>query len=290
MFAGLALMNWTIICFAYVVAHWIDHLAGYVLLILVLGTRQHALAILGHDGAHYRVQVNRRFNDFVTNCLCFFPLGAGLREYRKFHFKHHRLVGTPGDPELRHKSWSTPRMDLPMTGWQIVGYSLLDLIGGGIPEVVRLIFELRPKMVADAMGRLLFALIAVSLIYFFGGPVNLMIWLIIWFAAMATSFWAIFRLRIWTEHQGTAKAHRISAKWWQRALFVPHNTWYHYEHHRWPAVPCWNLPRMRIFDETVPIRTLDEVFDCYARLPRIKSGQPLSDRVLLPPDEVSHVS
>ena len=73
------------------------------------------------------------------------------------------------------------------------------------------------------------------------------LWVIgVWFLSVFLSNWAVFRLRIWTEHVGTDSTHRLKASWWQRWLFLPHNTWYHYEHHEWPWVPFYNLSKARI--------------------------------------------
>src|SRR4051794_13641516 len=61
----------------------------------VIGTRQQAIAILGHDGAHGLVSRARWLNDWATRWLCFCPLGVDLRSYWEFHRKHHLQNGGP---------------------------------------------------------------------------------------------------------------------------------------------------------------------------------------------------
>ena len=81
------------------VPHFYTVLAG----ILIIGNRQHALAILGHDGTHYTLSRNAALNDFLTNLFCFWPLGLTVSGYRALHYAHHKNTGTENDPELGHK-------------------------------------------------------------------------------------------------------------------------------------------------------------------------------------------
>jgi hypothetical protein len=101
----------------------------------------------------------------------------------------------------------------------------------------------------------------------------------LWFGALATSYWAFFHLRMWIEHVGTDGTHRVYLSWWQRLLFAPHNTWYHYEHHRWPSVPCHLLPRARLLDQTVPIVTWSELLRHYRLAPPVASAQTQAESV-----------
>ena len=72
----------------------------------------------------------------------------------------------------------------------------------------------------------------------------------LWWWAYFTSYWATFRLRALSEHHGTAGTHHLDAGRLARAWFLPHNTWLHWEHHRHPRVPCWNLPALRVLEGT----------------------------------------
>jgi len=75
-------------------------LAAIVFSVFVIGTRQHAILILAHDGGHGQASANRKLNDLVTNLFSLWPFGLGVSGYRKFHFAHHRYMGTELDPEL----------------------------------------------------------------------------------------------------------------------------------------------------------------------------------------------
>jgi fatty acid desaturase len=270
----LAAIDWGVIVLALVLARAADHWAAYVLAVFVIGTRQHALALLGHDGAHHLVCRSHRLNDAAAALLSYWPLGVGLTAYRVHHFTHHRLPGTARDPELAYKRSRAPQWDLPATPRRrLFWYFLKDILGLSLKDLVYVMRVVPPVSAMDVLGPALWWVVALAVLL---GTGNAWV-LVIWFAALVTSFWAMFRLRIWTEHLGTGHVHRVGVRWWQRLLFLPHNTWCHYEHHRWPSVPCWRLPAARALDDSVPVLSLGELFESYRTAPPIASGVPLVD-------------
>lgn len=267
-----AVWDWALILAALAVAIVSQHPAVYVLAVLVIGNRQHALSILGHDGGHRLVCRKRWLNDALTNLLAFWPMMVGIHAYRKFHFAHHRLTGEADDPELALKGRAAPRYDLPAPRPRLLRRFVFDLLGGGADEVLDLALYIRPLTWSDRLGPIAWWLVvggACVAAGFWQAPA-------VWFVALVTSYWATFRLRIWTEHMGTTGTHRIHVAWWQRVLFAPHNTWYHYEHHRWPAVPFYRLPAARSLDRDEPVVSLTEVLHGYAAATATHSGQAVA--------------
>lgn len=230
-----ALLDWAIIAAAMVLWRVYPAWPVYLLAWIIVGNRQHALGILGHDGGHRLISRNRRLNDLLTNLFVFWPLGVDLQAYRRFHFAHHHHLGSADDPELRWKGVSAGG-EPPVTPRLVAGYLLLDVCGLGAWESRWFFRHYRPRLAASLVfwaivGLLAWRLQAIPLA-------------ILWFHAYLTSYWAWFRLRVYTEHWGVAGTHRFQAVWWQRA-FCPHNTWCHWEHHRNPAIPFWALPQER---------------------------------------------
>jgi len=236
-------VNWLAIAAAIFLAYHFDHIAGYVLAILIVGTRQHALAVLGHDGAHLHVTGNRRINDAVTSFFCFWPLGLGLHGWRKFHFNHHRTVGTAADPELALKQ-KYPRKWSPETNQRRQFFA--DLLGLSVLETTMLFRLAPPARIADVLGPVALILASWAAILLWAD------WraIAVWHVAFVTSFLAVFRLRAFTEHVGTTSTHRLSEPpLWKKLLYLPENTWLHWEHHNWPAVPSRQLKeRVRLGD------------------------------------------
>ena len=68
----------------------------------VIGAIQHTLATFIHEAAHFNLFTNRKINDFFGHCLCAAPLITFMKDYRYFHFEHHRHTGKiDKDPELK---------------------------------------------------------------------------------------------------------------------------------------------------------------------------------------------
>ena len=228
------------------------------LALLVVGNRQHALAILGHDGGHWLVSQNRFVNDWVTRLFSFGPLMIGMRGYREFHFKHHRTVGTEEDPERKHKIWASPEFDLPAEKKDLVKHFVKDLFGLGWKHVFFAFTLLKPADVRDIIPSIVWWLIVGLSLWWVG---LLVPFGIIWVGSIYTGFWACFRLRVWTEHQGIEGTHRIECPLWLRILACPHYTYYHWEHHDNPTVPFYLLPRYRLeIKKGDKILNVDEVF------------------------------
>lgn len=207
---GLALWSW-----------WLVPVAWFA-----IATRQHALSILGHDGAHGHICARSWWNDALANVFCLWPINADVRSYRTMHFAHHRLLGTAADPERDlHALSSDPRRARRF---------MLDMLGGGLREVIAAAATVRPSpavYVGNAVMALLFVAMGAWLV-----PV-------LWWVSLATAYWAIFRLRVYTEHVGApGGTHRQKRPpLWQRLVYLPELTWLHWEHHRSPGTPLLAL-------------------------------------------------
>lgn len=241
------------------------------LCILVLGNRQHALAILGHDATHFRACKNRRLNDFLANLFCFWPLGLTISGYRTLHNKHHQSAGTTEDPELAHKRSRSPQWDLPASVFKILKYAALDLVGLSFDDYKIIITYSKPDNPKQYHPLITWHILFVFI------TVALGIWWIavIWYFCLATSFMMFFRLRLWLEHQGTSETHRLHLNFFEAALLAPHNSCLHWEHHNWPSVPYHKLKLLREHVKSVPVMTLSDLIAFFERAPEMKSGQAL---------------
>lgn len=196
--------------------------------VFIVGNRQHALSILGHDATHKLVSKNRFINESLGNYFCYSPLLIPWREYRSFHAKHHKFLGTTKDPELPIKE-KLGLTEENATKRRIVSSFFADLFFLGISLESRL--KPRRKDLRDW-----------AIVHFLILSLGIACWQIplIWYLSIISSGIAFARLRVWHEHVGTDKTHKISASWWQRILFLPHYAEYHHEHHEYPSVP-YNL-------------------------------------------------
>src|SRR6266481_4380158 len=68
--------TWTLIFASIAVAVWSHSWAVWIVAAIIVGRSQHALAVLMHDAAHFRILENRALNDFVGQWLCAFPIAS----------------------------------------------------------------------------------------------------------------------------------------------------------------------------------------------------------------------
>lgn len=265
-----SILDWCVIASFMYLAVIINHFAFYFITLFVIGNRQHALAILGHDGTHYTISKNRKINDFLSDVIAFGLLGLTTSGYRNLHFAHHKNMNTEHDPELMHRSKKAPQWDLPVTVPQILKYGFYDIFGYSVADYFGIILNAKPNKNYHYVF-----MIALN-ISFIGGFMflNLSIVPALWYASLLTIFMMFFRFRTWLEHQGTDDTHRLKLSWVEGAILAPHDVWHHYEHHVCSAIPCYNLKYVRKYLSEKEIITLKGLFKFFKNSDRIKSGIP----------------
>jgi len=275
---GDAALDWMVIAGAAGVAVQVDHWACWGAAALIVGNRQHALAILGHDGTHYTLLRSKVWNDALTNVMAFWPIGLTADGYRALHFEHHRFANTARDPELRHRAGKAPQWDLPNRVSTVVGYAVLDCVGYSVTDYVQIARFARPERLGSwiALGLFHAGMIVLCAMTDAWSLVAL------WYGSLLTTFMMQFRLRTWLEHQGSDDTHRLHLNPIERALLSPHNAWYHYEHHHWSSVPYHRLPQLRALLPGEPVMTLRQLVGVLAASLPIPSGAPLKSVPELP--------
>src|SRR5262249_50980126 len=109
------------------------HWPAYVGAIILIGARQHALAVLLHEAAHYRVASNHSWNDFLSDWLVAYALLVPTEGYRAFHLKHHRALDTAEDPERITFDSFQDEWVFPMSRARF-GWILLRAVSGCWPK------------------------------------------------------------------------------------------------------------------------------------------------------------
>ncbi len=235
-------------------AHTTGAIPVYVIAILLIGGQQHALGALMHEAAHKRLLKSHRWNDIVGNLFCAWPILSTVEGYRRTHFAHHRATNTPDDPDWALKQnddWAFPKS---WTGiaWlflrDVTAMNTHELLGifrrygqGGSSGATGAAGRLRK------FGRLAYYLVIVALISWFS---LWSVFLICWVLPFFTTFKAYIRWRTIAEHFGVAQDHvlRHTRTTYPgilgRLLIGPLNINYHLDHHLYPSVPFYNLPKL----------------------------------------------
>lgn len=225
---------------------------AYPLLIAFIGARQHALALLAHDGAHGRLYHDRRINDWVSELLLAWPLlFLSMRDYRRNHWPHHRHTNGPGDPDWERKQGGAWRF--PQSRGALFLRLLSSLTGLGFIRLLVVVSRLKkPEAASDDAGfrriRLVYLAALLCAITYLGGWRAFLLW---WLLPFITWFQLAFHLRSIAEHfaiegrQGLfARTRTTVGGLFDRIFLVPKNGGYHLEHHLFPGVPFYNLPRL----------------------------------------------
>jgi len=244
-------LDWTVILLAAWMAERLRHPLAYLLAVILIGVRFHALAVLMHDATHYRLFKNRRWNEIVGELLAW-SLLITLRGYRKNHFAHHRDLNTDRDPDWVRKR-DDPYYALPQDRKGVTILLLKGLCGLRFFTEARNVArakQLRQVPRSLKITRAVFyAAILAAAAYWHLWPLLLKYWIV----PSMTSFAFLLYVRSLAEHHGgtmvydgdmlTGSRH-LDATWWEKFLLAPHNVHYHVDHHLYPAVPYYNLPRL----------------------------------------------
>jgi len=249
-------LNWSIIVATiYVCITFLNPLT-YFVAILVIGARMHALAILMHDATHFRFLQNRKWNDLISNITTMYPLFLTIENYRNNHLRHHQHVNTEQDPDWVAKLHKKEFL-FPQSKWAffrtVLSYFLLwqgikdaywfvkrfNLVGGKKENAPRK---------GSPIPQLLFYGTLVTLLSVFGG------WwyfLIFWVVPYFSTFLMFQYIRSIAEHFGDMKrendlnaARTVKTNALERFFIAPHNIGYHIEHHLYPGVPFYHLPKL----------------------------------------------
>ncbi|XSG83475.1 MAG: fatty acid desaturase family protein [Methyloligella sp. ZOD6] len=233
------------------------NLALYLIAVMFIGSRQHALLILGHDASHYRTLKSRWQNDLFANLFMMWPTFASVEAFRKFHATHHQYTNLPDDGN-RHIWYTHDAAGELAPDWQFpktrVGLFMVLLRRGlfltGLFWIVRGLVgsTLVPSpgwMRAARLG--FYASIAGALTYFGGWTAFLLYWIV------PFCTWQIVAqyVRLICEHSGVESDEEEYAitrstipTLIERIFILPCNVGYHIEHHWYPSVPFYNLPAL----------------------------------------------
>ena len=246
--------NWAIIGITIALCIRYFHPLLYVGAITVIGARMHALAILMHDAAHYRFLKNKVWNDRITNIVSMYPLFTSIEKYRPNHLRHHMNLNTEEDPDwfakLGKKEFVFPKTKREFV-FTVLSYFFLIQ---GLKDAIWFIKRFNPvtKKKSSFWNKyglnLLFWTLLISIL-------TLMAWwkyyLIFWVVPYFSTFFMFQYVRSVAEHFGElsyedllSSTRTTLATPFEKFLFAPHNVGFHLEHHLYPGVPFYNLPKL----------------------------------------------
>jgi fatty acid desaturase len=254
--------------------------------IVLIAPLQHALFILAHEAAHYRLHSNRTLNDVLGRMIGMLG-GVSMCSYRVIHRLHHNYLYKPQDPDIalhggypRGKKYLIKKLLKDLTG-QTAFKNYAYFFGNPAINLNTKVTQrplddtapsLRRAALQDRWFVVAFHVLMPIAMFALGWG---WYYVVLWVIPLLTLLQAILRLRAICEHGAVTDfsspltaARTNIANAWQRFFIFPHHVNYHLAHHLYPAVPHYNLPRLhkilqregilahaevRTFFETIPI-------------------------------------
>ncbi|MDQ6640160.1 MAG: fatty acid desaturase family protein [Pseudomonadota bacterium] len=235
----------------------------------VVGVQQHGLFILAHEAAHYRLFRRRALNDAVGRAIGM--AGAiSMCTYRVIHRLHHNNLYAAEDPDTaihggypRGTAYLWKKLAQDAIGWNawktfayFFGAPALNEETQRAARADDTSPQLRRSARIDRGFVVACQLLLPMACFALGGGPGLAQYATFWLVPMVTVLQPILRLRAICEHGAVsdfsspltaARSNRgaggvVNAL--GRALLFPHHVNYHLEHHLYPAVPHYRLPRL----------------------------------------------
>ena len=215
----------------------------YILAVMLIANRQHGLLIQMHDCSHFRFSPNRRLNDITGDLLTAWPLFIQMKAYREKHLSHHRHSNTDKDPDFTIARYPKFRGD-------ILVMLLKDLFALNTFAHFKQIKQLQVKTsLTQKIIRALYYVVALSLIVHFGAFKG---FLLFWVVPTFTWLKVCLRFRSISDHtglqhnEGPFDTRTVIPNLFDRLFLAPHYSSYHFGHHTFGAVPCYNLKKLHI--------------------------------------------
>jgi fatty acid desaturase len=249
---------------------WAWPSAWIALSLLVIGVQQHALFILAHEAAHYRLLRNRALNDAAGRAIGM--AGAiSMCTYRVMHRLHHNNLYGEDDPDTaihggypRGVVYLCRKLALDAVGWNawktFAYFFGAPALNDNTQRAARPLDDTSPELRRAARIDRWFVVacqLVVPLAFLtFAGARGLAQYAVLWLLPMVTVLQPILRLRAICEHGAVhdlsspltaARSNRSSGDLGNvlgRALLFPHHVNHHLEHHLYPAVPHYRLPAL----------------------------------------------
>ncbi|MFL5814789.1 MAG: fatty acid desaturase family protein [Bdellovibrionia bacterium] len=223
----------------------------------VIAAFQNHLQILLHEGAHFQIHPERKWNDLWTDLFCAIPFFGFVRHYRHFHLAHHRhLLDPERDPEIEFYAdqghffeRKRPAALLKMLILDLCGYHYFQFFFAYNSYLVQEVRAKRMRGLASRDWLLLSGALAMG-IGFILSTNGFFLLAFYWFLPQPTFLFLFLKLQGYGEHtqrstrvEDCTLTHELGLP--ARFFIYPLNSDLHLEHHLYPSVPWYRLRELR---------------------------------------------
>jgi len=268
-FAAVSL-EWTIIGVSMWACLEFNHAWLWVVAVLVIGTRQHALGVLAHEGAHHLVARSTFWNDLLSNYLTAYPLTFTVEGFRSTHLKHHWYLETPDDPSKVTIDHHPKEWTFPMSKWELVAMVARDLTGlsqRSSASLLKYLWDIPGGRTIHIVQLVIMHGMLIGIAIGLGHP---WVYFLLWLLPLFTVAVACYRIRSIAEHSAIGPQEGRYARTSVDSLIAtrttvsnpvlqfilaPYNISYHVEHHLYSGVSVFRLPELHRLLERNPTYT-----------------------------------
>ena len=243
--------EWAMILTAAFLCELYFHWSIYIITIVFIGARYLALGLLMHEAVHGLISKNKKINDLVGEVLCAWPVLVSMRSYKIKHLKHHQSLNTDEDPDYIAKTDENWQFPMPLRRFILT--VMKQLSGLGVFETFRVMSN-KSAVAAKTKSSTRYKLSRVSFyIIFIGGLIYFNHGVLLfkyWFVPFISWTQLINKWRRIAEHSGIEnqplkfQTRTTKHNFLSRLLLSPRNIAYHCEHHMFPSIPQYNLPKV----------------------------------------------
>jgi fatty acid desaturase len=256
----------------------------YVLLFVAIGFAQHRLFFPVHDCLHYSLFPSRQENRFFGSLIAAL-IGTSFDAIRVQHMDHHRDFGKATDPGAADYfvKFSSRRELTWFLLSPLLGGIFLSKIGDYVQRIWRSAGKetgLQPPTNRMRQPILDYCLVLGAQIAICGLLSGGFQWNALWrypifyILPLVTVFLFLVRLRMFLEHGSLnyeicdyfegrrPTARTIYASPVEQLLLCGSNFNYHHEHHRFPVISGWQLPRLH---QRLAVNSQEDVRQTYAQ-------------------------
>jgi fatty acid desaturase len=242
--------EWAMVFATIAVAQKLRNPFVYVLAVLTIGSRQHAMLILMHEAVHHRLFRSKRLNEIVGDVFLAWPCLVSIRAFSRNHLAHHRLLNTAEDPDILRKG-PDPEWRFPMRRSKLAWILAKQFTGLGFVYLVQVFRSFDQKGAGETRTykrtRMGFYAAALAIVLYAGW---FELFLLYWALPFLTWLMFVFRIRTMSEHPKVERtsAYAISLEYklslLERIFVTPKHAYFHLEHHCYPSVPFYRLPQL----------------------------------------------